>query len=63
LSLGNEKQQQPYTKEVPIAVGLRRSQRIRKPTISYDYEVYVNDEIQMEGDHISFEEAMRWWGP
>ena len=26
---------------------------------SYDYEVYVSEEIQMEGDPISFEEAMR----
>jgi hypothetical protein len=37
----------------------RRSQRARRSAISDDYEVYVSEEIQMEGDHISFEEAMR----
>jgi hypothetical protein len=37
----------------------RRSQRARKSAITDDYEVYVIDEIQMEGDPTSFEEAMR----
>jgi hypothetical protein len=37
----------------------RRSQRARRSTISKDYEVYVSEEIQMEGDPTSFEEAMR----
>jgi hypothetical protein len=37
----------------------RRSQRARRLAISYDYEVYVSKEIQMEGDPTSFEEAMR----
>jgi hypothetical protein len=37
----------------------RRSQRVRRLTISDDYEVYVSEEIQMEGNPTSFEEAMR----
>ena len=39
--------------------GPKRSQRISKPIFSDDYEVYVSEEIQMEGDPTSFEEAMR----
>jgi hypothetical protein len=38
---------------------LRRSQRARSSTISDDYELYVNEEIQIEGDSTSFEEVMR----
>jgi hypothetical protein len=37
----------------------RRSQRARRLTICNDYKVYVSEEIQMEGDPTSFEEAMR----
>jgi hypothetical protein len=37
----------------------RRSQRARRSAISNDYEVYVSEEIQMEGDLAFFEEAMR----
>jgi hypothetical protein len=37
----------------------RRSQRPKRSTIYNDYEVYVSEEIQMEGDPASFEEAMR----
>jgi hypothetical protein len=37
----------------------RRSQRARRSAVSVDYEVYVSEEIQMEGDPASFEEAMR----
>jgi hypothetical protein len=37
----------------------RRSQRARRLVISDDYKVYVSEEIQMEGDPASFEEAMR----
>jgi hypothetical protein len=37
----------------------RRSQRARRSAISNDYEVYVSEEIQIEGDSASFEEAMR----
>jgi hypothetical protein len=37
----------------------RRSQRVRRSAISNDYDVYVSEEIQMEDDPTSFEEAMR----
>jgi hypothetical protein len=37
----------------------RRSQRARRSAISDDYEVYVSEEIQIEGDPTSFEEAIR----
>jgi hypothetical protein len=37
----------------------RRSQRAKRSAISEDYEVYVSEEIQIEGDPTSFEEAMR----
>jgi hypothetical protein len=37
----------------------RRSQSARRSVISDDYEVYVSEEIQMDGDPTSFEEAMR----
>jgi hypothetical protein len=37
----------------------KRSQRARRSAISDDYEVYVSEEIQMEGDPTSSEEAMR----
>jgi hypothetical protein len=37
----------------------RRSQRARRSTISDDYEVYVSEEIQMDGDPTSFEKGMR----
>jgi hypothetical protein len=54
-----EEQQQPQVEEALIDEGPRRSQRTRKPAISKDYELYVSEEIQMEGDLTSFEEAMR----
>jgi hypothetical protein len=44
---------------VPHNEPSRRSQRARRSAISDDYEVYVSEEIQMEGDTTSFEEAMR----
>ena len=37
----------------------QRPQRIRKPAISDDYEVYNSEEIQIESDPTSFEEAMK----
>jgi flagellar motor switch protein FliG len=33
--------------------------RLERSTISDDYDVYVSEEIQMEGDPTSFEEAIR----
>ena len=52
-------QQQPLVQEMPVAVDPSRPQRIIRPAISDDYEVYNSKEIQMEDDPTSFEEAMR----
>jgi hypothetical protein len=54
-----EEQQQPPIQDVPHNELPRRSQRARRSAISEDYKVYVSEEIQMEGDLTSFEEAMR----
>jgi hypothetical protein len=54
-----EEHQQPQIDEAPQAQAHGRPQRIRKRTISNDYEVYNSEEIQMEDDPTSFEEAMR----
>jgi hypothetical protein len=54
-----EEQQEPPVQDVPHNEPPRRSQRARRSAISNDYEVYVSEEIQMEGDPTSFEEAMR----
>ena len=45
--------------EIPVVVAPSRPQRIRKPAISDDYEVYNSEEIQMEDDPTCFEKAMR----
>ena len=45
--------------EIPIPVAPGRPQRVRKPAISDDYDVYNSKEIQNEGDHTLFEEAMK----
>jgi hypothetical protein len=52
-------QQQPQTDEAPQAQAHRRPQRIRKSAIPDDYEVYNSEEVQMEDDPTSFEEAIR----
>jgi hypothetical protein len=44
---------------VPDVETLRRSQRTRKPAIPDDFEIYVSEEVQMEGDPTTFEEATR----
>jgi hypothetical protein len=56
-----EEQQQPpiQDQDAPHVEPTRRSQRTRRPAVSNDYEVYSSEEIQMEGDPTSFEEAMR----
>jgi hypothetical protein len=54
-----EEQQEPPIQDVPHNEPPRRSQRVRRSAISSDYEIYVSEEIQMEGDPTSFEEAMR----
>ena len=59
IAMDEGEQQQPPVQEIPIVVAPRRSQRIRKPAISDDYEVYNSEEIQIEGDPTSFEEAIK----
>jgi hypothetical protein len=54
-----EEQQESPVQDVPHNEPLRRSQRARRSAISNDYEIYVSEEIQMEGDPASFEETMR----
>jgi hypothetical protein len=54
-----EEQQQPPIQDVPHNESPRRSQRATRSTIYDDYKVYVSEEIQMEGDATSFEEAIR----
>jgi hypothetical protein len=54
-----EKQQESPIQDVPHNEPPKRSQRARRSAISDDYEVYVSEEIQIEGDPTSFEEAMR----
>jgi hypothetical protein len=54
-----EEQQEPPVQDVLHNKPRRRSQRARRPAISNGYEVYVSEEIQMEGDPSSFEEVMR----
>jgi hypothetical protein len=44
---------------VPNQENIRRSQRVRKSAIPNDYEIYTSEEIHMEGDPTSYEEAMR----
>ena len=55
----HEGEQHQRQVEVPTVEASRRSQRVRKPAISDDYQVYNSEEVQMEGDPTSFEEAMR----
>jgi hypothetical protein len=53
-----DEQQEPPVQDVPHNEPPKRSQRARRSTISDDYEVYVSEEIQIEGDPTSFEEVM-----
>jgi hypothetical protein len=57
----DEEEDQPYNLEndVPNQEHLRISQRVRKSVIPDDYEIYTSEEIHMEGDPASYEEAMR----
>jgi hypothetical protein len=59
IAAQEEEQQQPQIDEAPQAQAHGRPQRTRKRAISNDYEVYNSEEIQMEDDPTSFEEAMR----
>jgi hypothetical protein len=53
-----EETQQPQVQEEPVVEALRRSSRVRKSSIPDDYEVYECEEIHIEGDPTSYEEAM-----
>ena len=57
MPLGNEEQQQPHMK-VPAAEAPEGLKELVNQFFD-DYEVYVSEEIQMEGDPTSFKEAMR----
>ena len=57
MPLDNEEQRQPHMK-VPVVEALEGLKELVNQ-LSDDYEVYVIEEIQMEGDPTSFEEAMR----
>ena len=57
MSLGNEEQQHPHIK-VPVAEAPEGLEELVNQ-FSDDYKVYVSEEIQMENDPTSFEEAMR----
>jgi hypothetical protein len=59
ITIHEEEQQEPPVQDVPHNEPPRRSQRARRSAIADDYEVYVSEEIQMEGDPTSFEEVMR----
>ena len=50
---------QVEVQNVPEVEAPRRSQRERKPAIYSDYEIYDTEEVHMEGDPTSYEEAMR----
>jgi hypothetical protein len=54
-----EEQQRPPMQDVAHDEPPRRSQRAKRSAISDDYEVYISEQIQMEGDPTSFEEAMK----
>jgi hypothetical protein len=49
-----EELEEPPVQDVPHNEPPRRSQRARRSAISNDYEIYVSEEIQMEGDPASF---------
>jgi hypothetical protein len=55
----DEEEDQPQNLEnnVPTKENPRRSQRVRKSAIPDDYEIYMSEEIYMEGDPTSYEGA------
>ena len=54
-----EEQQQPHIEQASSNEAPRRSQRVRRLATPDDYEVYKCEKFQIDGDPISFEEAMR----
>jgi len=59
VAMDEGEQQQPPVQEILVAVAPSKPQRIRKPAIFDEYKAYNSEEIQMEDDPTSFEEAMR----
>ena len=57
MPLDNEGQQQPHMK-VPVAEAPEDLKELVNQ-FSDDYEIYVSEEIQIEGDPTLFEKAMR----
>jgi hypothetical protein len=57
----DEEEGQPQNLEnnVQNQENVRRSQGVRKSVIPDDYEIYMSEEIHMEGDPTSYEESMR----
>jgi hypothetical protein len=57
----DEEENHPYNLEndVPNQENLLKLQRIRKSDIPNEYEIYTSEEIYMDGDITSYEEAMR----
>jgi hypothetical protein len=57
----DEEEEHPQNLEnnVPNQENIRRSQRVRKSAIPDDYEIYMSEEIHIEGDPTSYKEAMR----
>jgi hypothetical protein len=57
----DEEEEHPQNLEnnVPNQENIRRSQRVRKSAIPNDYEIYMSEEIHIEGDPTSYKEAMR----
>ena len=49
--------QQPQVVEEDVPI--RRSQRVRRSAIPADYEVYVSEDMNSEGDPTSYEEAIK----
>jgi hypothetical protein len=57
--IDEEEHPQNLENNVPNQENIRSSQRVRKSVIPADYEIYTSEEIHMEGDPTSYEEAMR----
>ncbi len=57
----DEEEDQPQNLENNVSnqENIRRSQRVIKLAIPDNYEIYMTEEIHMEGDPTSYEEAMR----
>jgi hypothetical protein len=57
--IDEEDQPQNLENNVPNQENTRRSQRVRTSAIPDNYEIYMSEEVHMEGDPTSYEEVMR----